>query len=147
MNTTPNNQPLVSTKIELYLSERRELINAGLKSTESFDKSILAYSSGAIAISITFLDEIASSPINCKCLLLICWIFFILCIFSTTISFLTSQKAFEKQIKILEELFFQDKPSGENVFSRITQSLNYASSASFTIAVIFLVIFAYLNID
>jgi len=132
---------------KIYLEERRELIKSQIEGSKQFDRAILTYSSGALMLSIIFMEKIASSPIQCKCLLILSWIFFILAIISTIISFLLSQKAHEEQIEILEELYIQGREEPRpNKFSSLTKYSNILSAIFFILAALFLVIFSYKNI-
>ncbi len=86
-----------------YLDERRLLIEAEQKGAQQFDKAILTLAGGALAISITFIKNIAPHPnVETIYLLKSAWFAFILSLLSTLCSFLTSQSACRKQRDIIE---------------------------------------------
>lgn len=136
---------------EIYLEERRELIHAERLMYQSFDKAILTLSAGGLGISITFINQIAPNPIvNTKCLIISAWIFFSLSIFSTLISFLTSQIACRQQIEICEELLLHNKFGDNSRISKlamVTKWLNYVSIFFFLLGVITLASFCLKNLQ
>ena len=88
---------------DLYLSERKSLIEAQLQSYISLDKWLLTLSGGAFGLSITFIKNIIPSEGSKVILVLfLAWLSFCLSLLSTLISFLTSQTAYSKQIEIIE---------------------------------------------
>jgi hypothetical protein len=135
---------------DTYLEERKLLIEAKDDGSKQFDKGILTLSAGALAISITFINQISPHPKNCTLYLLsIAWISFIMSLLSTLISFLTSQEAYSRAIEILETEFFKDKPNScnKNTYATLTKILNYTSAILFIIGVIFLVCFCMANLN
>src|SRR5438094_8679598 len=94
-------RPVIDEKLfkayELYLSERTRLSTGKREQAKSYDQTILTYSAGAIALSITFLEKVVRNP-DVKSWLYTSWILFALAMMSTLYSFLASQKAFECEI-------------------------------------------------
>jgi hypothetical protein len=86
---------------ELYLNERTRLTSSKQEASKSYDQTILTFSAGAVALSITFLEKLAPTP-TAKPFLYTSWIFFALAIFSTLYSLLASQRAIEEAIGDLE---------------------------------------------
>lgn len=120
-------------------------------SSENYDKSILTYSSGGLAISLTFLKDIV--PI--KEAVHLSWLYFSWGCFVgatalTIVSFLLSYKAQELSLSFAEEYFINGKDefcnkncwqgSALNVF-------NILSGAMFVIALIATSIFVTLNME
>jgi len=139
-------------KYQVYLEERKSLIEQKIEGATSFDKSILTLSSGALGLSLLFIEKIAPEiKPGTTCLLVLAWVFFGLSILSTLISFLTSQSACDKQVEILEALFCEDagdkSKCGQNKYAYVTQLLNYGSIAIFIIGVIFLIVFSSINVS
>lgn len=84
------------------MDERRALVEAEKSGSQQFDKAILTLAAGALAISLTFIKNIAPHPKDWTIyFLLASWIGFIISLVCTLCSFLTSQAAFRKQIEIL----------------------------------------------
>ena len=138
-------------KYEIYLEERKVLVQAQKEESRQFDKAILTLAAGALAISITFINQIAPHPKPWTiCFLAWGWVAFVTSLISTLISFLTSQKACRKQIAMLEYDFFDKKESESNKqknnWAIWTSRLNIASIVTFVIGVIFLLIFSFSNI-
>jgi hypothetical protein len=136
-----------------YLEERRLLIEAESQSAQSFDKAMLTLSAGALALSITFIKELAPEP-KCLCCLYFAWAGFCISLLSTLASFLTSQSSMRKQRDIVDARQKGDikddgghrGPSERNVWTTTTKGLNWFSIISFILGVVCLVVFATANI-
>jgi hypothetical protein len=102
--------PVVDEKLfkayELYLTERTRLSAAKQEQSKAYDRTILTFSAGAVALSITFLEKVVKSP-NAKEWLYTSWILFALAMMSTLYSLLVSQKAFEGEIEQLDTRYRQ----------------------------------------
>lgn len=83
---------------EEYLQERRLLIDLKTDSERTLDRTILTLSGGALALSITFVNQIAPQPILVG-LLLAAWLFFTLSLLLTLLSFWFSQRAIERALQ------------------------------------------------
>jgi len=103
-------RPMIDEKLfkayELYLSERTRLSTGKQEQAKSYDQTILTYSAGAVALSITFLEKVVRDP-DAKSWLYTSWILFALAMMSTLYSFLASQKAFEGEIAVLDTRYRQ----------------------------------------
>lgn len=89
---------------QLYLSERTRLSAGKQEQAKTYDQTILTYSAGAIALSITFLDKVIKNP-NARGWLYTSWILFAVAMLSTLYSFLASQRAFEGEIGDLDSRY------------------------------------------
>ena len=150
-NETKNNK-----EYEVYIEERKSLVEAEKESAQQFDKAILTLSAGAFAISITFIRQIAPTPKEWTLFFLfIGWVAFILSMLSTLYSFLKSQEACTRQREILEKEYFDTKKENQDInnakediqnrAARLTKNLNYASIVLFVIGVFSLAIFSISN--
>ena len=128
-----------------------EIRKRQLSSSENFDKSILAYSTGGLAFSLGFLKDFV--PINAAsipCALYWSWSLFALASASTMISFLVSEKALAHHEKLgyayyiegNEEAFF-----AKNRFNDTTRFLNYFSGTSFLVGLVLTTIFISFNLE
>ena len=143
-------------KYKVYLEERKSLVDAEREGSRLFDKAILTLTAGAFGLSLTFIRQMAPDIKSGTAFLLICaWVGFCLSLLFTLISFLTSQSACLKQIKILEVEYFNsqrehDKKANieniENKSSDWTGRLNKLSIVAFMLGVIFLAIFSISNL-
>ena len=141
MDTDANNKDIEYTT---YLDERRLLIEAEQKGAQQFDKAILTLAGGALAISITFIKNIAPYPkVETIYLLKGAWFAFILSLLSTLCSFLTSQSACRKQRDIIES---EESHNEKNKYASCTKWLNIISIISFIFGIFFLSIFCIENI-
>ena len=141
---------------EVYIEERKLLVDAEREGSRLFDKAILTLTAGAFGLSLTFIRQMAPDIKSGTVFLLICaWVGFCLSLLFTLISFLTSQSACLKQIKILEVEYFNsqrehDKKANieniENKSSDWTGRLNKLSIVAFMLGVIFLAIFSISNL-
>lgn len=139
-NETPDR-----SEYEAYAEERKILIEAEKETAQQFDKYVLTLAAGALALSITFINQIAPKPISCSLwILLLAWSLFSLSILSTLISLLTSQRACRRQIEIYEQAF-KGQGIGENSYAWWTVLLNRASIGLFVFGTFALIIFTGIN--
>lgn len=134
---------------QVYLEERKQLVTSERDTAQQFDKAILTLAAGALALSITFIHEIAPNPKPFSiCFLIIAWVLFCLSLLSTLISFLASQAACRKQRDILDHDIAgkKDFPLTNNA-AAWTNGLNYLSISFFIFGIVFLVIFSALNLS
>ncbi len=91
---------MAQTIEELTTEYRQQLITLEQKSVESFDKTVIALSGGALGLSLTFVKEIVdlANALQTQWLLTawICWTTSLLCVL---LSFWLSAKAMRKAIK------------------------------------------------
>jgi len=120
------------------------ILRAHLDGSKQFDKMISTLSAGALALSITFINQIAPSPKPCTIyLLVISWILFLSSLFLTLVSFLKSQDACKE--RLLQMTGEKDDMSAEDA-SINTSYYNYLSLTSFSVGVIFIMVFCALNL-
>jgi len=139
------------TKYEVYLDERKSLINAELEQARHFDKYILTLAAGTFGLSLLFIRQIAPQPESGTIWLLVfAWATFGASILSTLISFLFSQEACSRQRKILAEWYKENTDHKEeeikNAFAIWTKILNWTSMFLFIVGVTFLIIFSGSNL-
>jgi hypothetical protein len=99
-----------SDQEKAYLEERKLLIESGASQSASFDKYVLTISSGFLGFSLVFIKDIVPSYDECTRLFAIVgWIFLIISMIFTLLSLLIGQFSFNKQIKLNDQDFEQDK--------------------------------------
>jgi hypothetical protein len=150
MGKAPTKQQLEEAEYRhrMYLDERKSLIEAEQRGAEQFDKGILTLSSGALAISLVFLEKFAVTRTP-ESLWWLClsWPCLVASMLSTLSSFLTSQHAYRKQRAILDDLL--EDPNGEvprNLWAGITSLLNWLSIILFIVGVAALTRFSIINL-
>jgi hypothetical protein len=133
---------------ERLLEERKSLVSALLDQSSSYDKWVLTLASGALAISLTFIEKIVPHPQTQTINYLIgAWSTFGLSILMTLLSFLFSQKACLKNIEIIENRLKTNNYPASNKFTIVTGILNWLSMALFLTGVALLIVFAVNNIS
>lgn len=124
-------------------NERNEddsvLFNIRHYSSENFDKQIVFISSGALLISMGFMEKIVDiSEAECKWLLVLSWVLFALSLISNLISHKTALHAVDARI--------EKKETKENKLNSWTDGLNYFSIGNLLFGLILLIIFVSKNI-
>jgi hypothetical protein len=150
----PENQatdaPPSSLKEEVYLDERKLLVDLEQKSADQHDKGMLTLAAGGLALSITFLEKIAPKPLPDTLWLIACsWGGFITCLIAILGSFQTSQWACCRQRDILDRKLVETPGQHcdeRNRWAKCTRWLNVTSYACFLAAVVFLAYFSWRNI-
>lgn len=139
---------IMDEEYQIYLDERKILVQAKKESSHFLDKAILTLSSGFLGLSITFINNIVPSPSEGSIIyLVISWATFLLSIIFTLTSFITSQKACDIQINIIEnQLANPENAHLNNKYTIATDVINYISISFFIIGIIFLIIFTSVNL-
>lgn len=135
-----------------YIQERNSLISSELEQTKQYDKYILTLASGAFGLSLLFITNIAPIPKDETIgFLVTAWAAFGASILSTMLSFLSSFAAFTKQRQILNLWYKKNTPLMDkelkNQWATCTKTLNIVSVGLFMAGVVFLTIFAALNLS
>ena len=110
------------------------------QATRDFDTAIRALSGGALAISLTFVHDIAPHPHH-NWTLAAAWCLFVLALAVNLWSFLTSARASGAMLRVMLDAETDSLPE-----SRITDWLNWLAMAAFVCGVVFLVLFTVLNL-
>lgn len=88
---------------KFYLEERKSFNQAELDACESFDKYMITLASGALGISVLFMEKVAKTPRpESYPVLITSWVLFGLCLSGMLASFLFSQFSWRKQRLILD---------------------------------------------
>ncbi len=134
---------------QLYES-RDELLRRELSNSQILDKSILSLSSAGLGFSLLLIKNVVPLKVAiCMCLLHLSWILFIIAIVSTLLSFLTSQRAINKEIERVDESICAREEKNlnqKNLPDQITTVLSYVSTACYIAAVVLTFLFIALNI-
>ena len=135
---------------ERYFKLRSEIVESQRINSQSYDRSILAFASAGLGLSITFLNKVIDfSNANYRIMLYLTWIFFILSIITVITSFMIGQKALKIDLnKIVHILDGKSEEYNKfNVWTKWNDRINFLSGSFFIFAIIFLVIFVSLNIS
>ncbi|CAB1065866.1 hypothetical protein D1BOALGB6SA_10665 [Olavius sp. associated proteobacterium Delta 1] len=130
-------------KIEEY---RKQLIEIEQKVGESFLKTILALSGGALGLSFAFIKNVVGAgPIKSSCTIIVAWTLLTASLASVLISLYLGTLSYRRAIiqvdndKIREEI-----PGGK--IAKFMPILNFFSTLFFVSGVVFLFIFAFKNL-
>jgi len=132
-----------------FASYQAELFRRQLSNCENFDKAILTYASGALALSLGFLkDFIPLSRAALPTLLHLSWFAFASCILVTVTSYLISQRGINRQLQLAERYYLNGEEQAlreVNHAAAATEWFNLASGVLFCIAVVLTTIFVSAN--
>ena len=129
---------------DVYLDERRKLIEGEAQASQGFDRTVITLSAAAFALSITFIQLIRE--VMFPWLLIVAWICFALALMTILTSFLMSQYAFRKQRDMLDNCYEQGGNQEENPLTKWTERLNCVALVAFMAGVVFFAVFGALNL-
>jgi hypothetical protein len=121
-------------------SYREVLVEAHRRSSEAYDKAVMTLSGGALAISLTFIHDVAPQPKH-KGWIAWSWGLLALSLLLILVSFVASQYAIGRQIREVDRL----RVLQWNLAGRMTAGLNFASGLAFIAGVTCMVRFAWFN--
>lgn len=130
-----------------YYAHWHLLYDVERESARTLDKTLVALAGGALGLSITFIKEIAECP-QWTIVLYIAWIFLILSILSTLLSFAATQRAARNERDKMTREFKGDNNTEKKInrFQKVTIYLNTISIASFITGATLLTIFSGKNL-
>lgn len=132
-----------------YIEERQLLINLENEVASSFDKALITLSSGAIFLSITFLNKIAGEEPNQICLIVFAWFFLALSLISILSAFLLSQKAMERQREKIDRNIEEGQEAADEIKNNYgwwAYRLSLWSVISFSIGALAFIVFSISNL-
>jgi len=119
--------------------ERKLLIDVKRDAARSFDQTMITLSGGALALSLTFVQQLAEKPAQWRAVLIAAWLAFAfgMALVSILFSFLIFQYAIDARI--------DGKNQPASAWDRWTRRANWTSLVSFGSGVISLLIFCLKN--
>ena len=135
---------------QVYLAQRRPMVEDKKHSSGAFDKAVLSLSGGALALSLIFIKQVAPSPVAGSLpFVAVAWFGFAAAAVCMSASLLTSQYAIQHQINVLD-LEYQANPAkpgeAKNIWSAATQLLNWLAISLFVIGVALFASFSFMNL-
>lgn len=126
-----------------YMDERRLLAGLEAESYRSFDKALLTFSSGAIALSVTFFEKFNA---GLSCLLIVSWGLWLLSIIFQLFSYLVGAKAMREESAILSEQYknYNIEPR-ENSYTGWSTKINISALVSFLLGTVIFLLFIIQN--
>jgi hypothetical protein len=132
-----------------YLRQRQGFVEAGQRGRQRLDQLLIAGATGALVLSVTFLEKIAPNPLlRSRPYLLAGWVMLLFALALSMLGFEASTRAFSEGVRGLDRQVLSGKlyDPTTNVWDRRTAGLNRASLAAFFAGMAFLVLFAFLNV-
>ena len=125
---------------------RNQLLEWEQKIGESYDKTLITLSGGALGLTIAFIQYIVKKEaIVCITLLILSWIAWIVSLTSLLAALYFAQFAYRKTIKQLDEgTIYNETPGGK--YTNIIHLCNAVGGLGFIIGVVAITIFAYINL-
>ncbi len=128
-----------------YLDERRVLLECRNNAVRSLEKTLVTLSAGALALSITFLHDMAPNPVH-DSWLYASWGLLFTSLGFMLIVFILGVHVFEKDIEVLgEEYQKQEGKRPKRLISGL-KWLEWISFASFIGGGVCLAVFAFINL-
>ncbi|MBZ9881726.1 hypothetical protein LB535_05115 [Mesorhizobium sp. CA10] len=133
------------TYFEGLLKHREAMVALRSDQLTTLDKSLLSVSSGALGISIVFMDKIGGGSGAVSAYLLTSWICFGAAISANITSYFTGAEDAQREIDKLDKCVINSTAyeSGGNPFQGATKLLNVAALVLFILGVISLALHAY----
>ena len=147
MKVSTDNAPTYDMSREDFLALWTPLVEGELAQTTAFDKVITTLSSAALALSITFIHDIAPTPKD-EHWLALGWLGFGGSLVVNLISYLVGQFAYRRQAEILQD-YADKKPSAleqPNGFLTAALWLNGISAVTFIVGILGIGLFAWINL-
>ena len=124
---------------------RRHLVEAEERSQAQFDKTVLTLSGGALAVSFTFLKDIAGPAPQQTGWLIGAWIAWTVSSVCVLIAFYFSRWAIRKTIKQVDRNRVHGELPG-GAWTILTESFNAVGALSFAVGVSAIIVFVKLNL-
>jgi hypothetical protein len=128
---------------------RRSLLSHESTMQSDFDKYILSLSSGALALSITFLKEVLNQQWTVAFWLMGAWVFWATSICCIVISFITSAKAMRTAVSQTDDMLLYKAANDGNlggIWNKVTNYLNVIGGVTFLVGVVCMVVFSACNL-
>lgn len=128
-----------------YFDYQKQLWAGRQASFAEFDRALLSLSSGALALSLTFIkDVVPVSQAFGLPLLFGSWVLFLASIVCTLYSFIMSRKAYDLQLELAHDYYLEKNNAAfdkENSYGRMTDRLNKSAGLFFVLALLATLLF------
>lgn|GEM_PF-4168463 len=147
---------------EQYSAQREKLDASALEAAGRYDKTVLAITTGALALSVTFIDKIASNPQHWTLyILVIGWFLLLASVILQLHALSSSHNSVRKQITLLDlqysDVFIDDDPAELirnrwndpapiNPHIRHTHIYNVASKYTLIFGIVCILVFSSINV-
>jgi hypothetical protein len=135
---------------KLFDALKSEIYKRELSNSDNWDKSVLAFATGALGFSLAFLkDFVPITKATAPWMLFWSWILLCLAIVATMVSFQVSQLGLRKQLARGERYYLQRDETAKSEINRQekwTVWLNYGSGVCFLVGLAFSTLFVGINV-
>jgi hypothetical protein len=115
---------------------RQYLVQAHLSMAQSYDRAVMTFSSGGLALSVAFLRDLVTDAENTGWLVT-SWVLFTLSLASITASFLTSMKALRRDVAATDRGL-----EASHTWGRATEALNIFAGVALVLGAATSIVFA-----
>jgi hypothetical protein len=136
-------EPQRPVRVKTDWDERAWLVQADLAASQDADRAILTLSSGALAISLVFVHDVAPTHPAGKAWLVAAWVLFAVSILVTLVSYKTSRAALRAEILRIDHKADRTHPT---CWGYVTSAFNWLSALCLVSGVATLLVFAAKNI-
>jgi hypothetical protein len=135
---------------DAFIEERKTLFQTAKEASDQYSKAILTLAGGSLALSITFIKDIAPSPSQRSLLFLgLAWIVYAVSMLSTTTSFLLGEFAYMRQIDLSQAALLEPRGStvATNRYVPWMKGLDIAGLLLFALGLALTLLFATMNLS
>ncbi|SEN09711.1 hypothetical protein SAMN02800694_2760 [Luteibacter sp. UNCMF331Sha3.1] len=148
---TDTHEYSVEEKRQIYAKFLEEHNRRETSTSDAYDRAILTFSTGALALSLTFIKDLVPdfSQAAHKGALLAAWILWLLALMTTIGSFLVSLKAGRHEVRRANRYYLLEDNGAlkeKNRWSSAIWILNPVAGSFFALGAIFMVYFVYTNL-
>lgn len=130
---------------EEYFDERDKLIQARQRAYQRADQMVVGGATGALLLSVTFLERIAKGPgVVRPGLLVAAWVALLVCLSTSLLGQYATARSFDCELAGLDARV-QCKPIPANVWAKLNQACALSGAALLVAGIALLARFAYLN--
>jgi hypothetical protein len=132
---------------DVYLEERKLLIDEEREAARTFDKAMLTLSGGALGLSLSFIKQLVPHP-HLIGLLATAWSSLAVALLATILGLHISQSAIRRARDMLDgdQRGDKDALNQKNTPARWTDCFNWIAATTFMVGIVLLVMFALLNL-
>lgn len=133
-------------KRQEYLDERKYLMHAEAESYKSFGQSLLLVTTGALALSVTFITSLEVKI--CTEYAVIAWVGWVVSIYFQLSSKVASARALSEAQDIITEAYSNDQTEyRDNPYNQKVHKHNFLSLAAFSFGTVVFLCFVYKNLN
>jgi len=146
-----SNDPAQTLNDLLYVEQQKQARLDFQTTSDDFDKNLLAVSSGALGLSLSFIKDIV--PLDKALYLFVLyfsWCSFALAILITIASYLFALAALRTHLKILDEYYRDGEEATRtkaNGFTKLVRATRYAAGGAFLLGLLLTLVFCIVNVS